>query len=168
LSAVAESKLAPKVLITKNWGCGNYECCNFTFPWAVIKAADVFNNPGNGQKISLIEPGMEVKVLTATNLTTRGTLKLYVDKAGGKSGDQVYYYNRSSSQGVLLYSLSGKKMKSTSGHDFISTDMLKPKCSTSKCVGEVVVPSEAKTYIKIKTPGNKAGWVFFESLEPGC
>ena len=159
---------APEVIVTKDFGCGNYECCNLSFEWEVEKQTNVMKEPGKGKKLETLKAKDIVQPLESQNITTRGTLKLTKDKASGKAGSEYYYYNKDSSQGFPLYSKSGEEITRPSGYDFISVDMLAPECKTDACVGQIIKPSKGETYIKVKTKKNNTGWVNLSDLEPGC
>jgi hypothetical protein len=161
-------KSAPEVLITENYGCGNNECRNFAYDAEVIKAADMLVTPGKGKKLESVKVGSKVKVLDSKNLSTRGLLKLFKDKAGGKAGSEYYYYEKDPTQGLTLYIKSGEKVESPSGNDFVSSDMLKPTCHSKECAGEVISPSKGETYMRVKTKKGTEGWVNFDHLDIGC
>ncbi|MGZ3702918.1 MAG: hypothetical protein ACXWSD_14105, partial [Bdellovibrionota bacterium] len=92
---------------------------------------------------------------------------LTADKAGGKAGQELYYFDPNNGRGLRLYTKTGKKVESPSGYDFLSPQMLKPACK-EKCSGEVLKPSSGNTYIEVELPGGKHGWVNLEAIDPTC
>ncbi len=171
LNAQARTEIpgkAPAIMVTKDYGCGNYECCNMNLDWEVKTAADLMKAPGKGKKLERLVEQSQVRPLESTNFATRGVIKLTVDKAGGKAGKEYFYYSKDSSRGFELFEKSGDAVISSSGEDFIASNMVKPDCKTDQCVGTIIKPSKGETYIKVKTKKNNTGWVNLTSLEPGC
>ncbi|MGZ3706920.1 MAG: hypothetical protein ACXVA8_12905, partial [Bdellovibrionota bacterium] len=131
-------------------GCGDLECCQLGIEWSVLEDTKATANPGGGKVVGHLKKGNEVMTAKgAFTISSRGVLKLTADKAGGKAGQELYYFDPNNGRGLRLYTKTGKKVESPSGYDFLSPQMLKPACK-EKCSGEVLKPSSGNTYIEVE------------------
>jgi hypothetical protein len=158
----------PPKLQVRNDRCGDNECCNMSLEWTANEPVAVFEKPGHGKKLGLLEAGEKVKVQTAQTVSTRGKLKFWVDKGTAKANQTYYFYDFNNGKSFEFYSLKGEKLKHSEEFELLSSALFKPLCLASKCLGEVLEPSKGETYFLLRTKKGLKGWINADFIEPKC
>jgi hypothetical protein len=157
----------PKLLVRKD-RCGDNECCNMNMEWVASEPVAVFEKPGHGKKLAVVDLGEKVRVSDAQTVSTRGKIKFLTDKASVKASTIYYFYDFNNGKSMELYTLKGDRVKHSEEFELLSPALFKPACLASKCLGEILEPSKGETYFYLKTKTGIKGWINADFIEPKC